>query len=113
MQKHNLQPATIEITNVLKKPCRVACQRYRTYLDQEKKKVAKKQVDQSKQILDKEIKKVEGKINHLMESSKVLDKKFVEPVKDAGNHSNQSLMIEEANALKRKSESQCLHSVKS
>ena len=48
-----------------------------------------------------------------MESSKVLDKKFVEPVKDAENHNNQSLMIEEANALKRKSESQCLHSVKS
>ena len=37
-----------------------------------------------------------------MESSKVLDKKFVKLVKDAENHSNQSLMIEEANALKRK-----------
>ena len=62
----------------------------------------KKQVGQSKQILDKEIKEVEGKIDHLMESSKVLDKKFVKLVKDAENHSNQSLMIEEANALKRK-----------
>ena len=40
-----------------------------------------------------------------MGSSKVLDKKFVELVKDADNHSNQSLMIEEANALMRKSES--------
>ena len=40
-----------------------------------------------------------------MESSKVLDKKFVELVKDADNHSNQSLMIEETNALMGKSES--------
>ena len=72
-------------------------------LDEEKKKAEKKkQVGQSKQILDKEIKEVEGKINHLMESSKVLDKKFFKLVKDAENHSNQSLMIEEANALKRK-----------
>ena len=70
-----------------------------------RKKKQKKQVDQSKQILDKEIKEVQGKIDHLMESSKVLDKKFVELVKDADNHSNQSLMIEEANALMRKSES--------
>ena len=69
---------------------------------QQKKKKKTKQVGQSKQILDKEIKEVEGKINHLMESSKVLDKKFVKLVKDAENHSNQSLMIEEANVLKRK-----------
>ena len=38
-----------------------------------------------KQILDKEIKKVEDKIGHLKESSKVLNKKFVELVKDAEN----------------------------
>ena len=44
-----------------------------------------KLVDQSKQILDKEIKEVEGKIDHLMESWKVL-----ELVKDAENHNNQS-----------------------
>ena len=100
MQKHNLQPATIEITNLLKKSFRAAYQRYRTYLDEEKKKAAKKQFDQSKQILDKEIKEVEGKIDHLIKSSKVLGKKFIEIVKDTENHSNQSLMIEEANALK-------------
>ena len=105
MQKHNLQLAAIEITNMLKKSCRAAYQQYRTYLDEEKKKPAKKQVEQSKQILDKEIKEVEGKIYHLMESSKVLDKKSVELEKDAKNLSNQSLIIEEANALKRKSES--------
>ena len=105
MQKHNLQLATIEITNMLKKSCCAAYQQYRTYLDEEKKKSAKKQVEQSKQILDKEIKEVEGNIYHLMESSKVLDKKFVELEKDAENLSNQSLMTEEANALKRKSES--------
>ena len=102
MQKHNFGPATIEIPNVLQKSCRAAYQRYRTHVDEEKKKAA---IDQSKQILDKEIKEVEGKIDHLMESSKVLDKKFIELVKDAENHINQSL-IEEANALKRKSESQ-------
>ena len=105
MQKHNLQLATIEITNVLKKSCCAAYQQYRTYLDEEKKKSAKKQVEQSKQILDKKIKEVEGNIYHLMESSKELDKKFVELEKDAENLSNQSLMTEEANALKRKSES--------
>ena len=42
------------------------------------------------------------KIGHLMESSKVPQKMFVELVKDVQTHSNQSLMIEEANALKRK-----------
>ena len=63
-------------------------------------------MDQSKQIPDKEIKEVEGKIDHLMESSKVLDKKFVKLLKYTENHSNQLLMIEEANTLKRKSESQ-------
>ena len=88
MQKHNLQPATIETTTMLKKSCCAAYQCYRTYLDE-----AKKQVDQSKQILDKEIKGVEGKINHLMESLKALDKTFVELVKDVENHSSQSLMI--------------------
>ena len=104
MQKHNLQPATIETTTMLKKSCCAAYQCYRTYLDE-----AKKQVDQSKQILDKEIKGVEGKINHLMESLKALDKTFVELVKDVENHSSQSLMIEEPNAIKRKTESQSSH----
>ena len=47
----------------------------------------------SQNILDKEIKGVEGKINHLMESLKALDKRFVELVKDVENHSSQSLMI--------------------
>ena len=47
----------------------------------------------SQNILDKEIKGVEGKINHLMESLKALDKTFVELVKDVENHSSQSLMI--------------------
>ena len=47
----------------------------------------------SQNILDKEIKGVEGKINHLMESVKALDKTFVELVKDVENHSSQSLMI--------------------
>ena len=72
MQKYNLQPATTEITNLLKQSCSTAYQRYRTYLDEEKEKAAKTH------ILDKEIKEVESKINHLMGSSKVLDKKFVE-----------------------------------
>ena len=69
MQKHNLQPATTEITNVLKKSCHAAYQQYRTYLDEEKKKSAKDQTDQSKQILDKKIQEVEGKVDQLMESS--------------------------------------------
>ena len=41
MQKHNLQPATTEITNVLKKSCHAAYQQYRTYLDEEKKRQQK------------------------------------------------------------------------
>ena len=42
-----------------------------------------KQLDQSKKILDKEIK---GKIDQIMESSKPLDKTFIELVKDAKHH---------------------------
>ena len=53
------------------------------------------------------IKELEGKIDHLMESSKVLDEKSVDLVKDAENRSNQSVIFEEANALKREGESQC------
>ena len=59
MQKHNLQPATIEITNVLKKIMLCCYQQFRTYLDEENKAAKKKKkVDQSKHILDKEIKEV-------------------------------------------------------
>ena len=36
----------------------------------------------------------------------MLDKKFVELLKDAENHNNQSLMIEKANGLKRINDSQ-------
>ena len=74
---------------------------------EDSKKTQKKQVDQSKQILNKKIKELEGKIDHLMESSKVLDEKSVDLVKDAENRSNQSVIFEEANALKREGKSQC------
>ena len=76
---HNLETyiiSTTEITSMLKvekKSCCAACEGFRTYLHEEKKKkgakkTKKKQVEQSKKILDKEIKKIEGKINHLMEN---------------------------------------------
>ena len=77
MQKHNLQPATIEITNVLKKIMLCRLPTMQNLSRRRKQGSKKKKVDQSKQILDKEIKEVEGKIDHLMESSKLLEKNFL------------------------------------
>ena len=42
MQKQNLRPATIEVTNMLKKSCRAAYQQHRTFQDEEQKNAAKK-----------------------------------------------------------------------
>ena len=43
----------------------------------------KRQVGQVKQILDQEVNAVEDKIDHFMDISKMLDKNFVQLLKDA------------------------------
>lgn len=43
----------------------------------------KRQVGQAKQILDQEVNAVEDKIDHFMGNSKMLDKNFVQLLKDA------------------------------
>ena len=73
---------------------------------EEKKKAAGKDKDKAKQILDAEIKEIEEKIENLTEISSSLDMKFVDLVKNAENNKNASLIISEANGLKRKSEEQ-------
>ena len=78
MQKHNLQPATIEITNVLKKIMLCCYQQFRTYLDEENKAAKKKKKLTNQNIFwIRKLRKLEGKIDHLMESSKLLDKKIL------------------------------------
>ena len=58
MQKHNLQPATIETTNVLEKSCRAVYQRYKTYLDEEKKKAAKNKLTNRNRFLIRKLRKL-------------------------------------------------------
>lgn len=61
-------PACLKVE---KKSCCAAYEGFRTYLHEEKKRqeqTKKTQVDQSRKILDKKIKEIEGKINDLMES---------------------------------------------
>ena len=90
----------------MKTPCRKSYQRYQEHLKEEKKKAAGKDKDKAKQILDAEIKEIEEKIENLTEISSSLDMKFVDLVKNAENNKNASLIISEANGLKRKSEEQ-------
>lgn len=80
MQKQNLRPATIEVTNVLKKSCRAAYQLFRT---KNKRMQQKRQVGQAKQMLDQEVTAVEDKIDHFMDNSKMQGKNFVQLLKDA------------------------------
>ena len=85
-------------------------QRYKIYLEEEKKKATSEKDEKVKQILDSEIKEVQEKIDDLIKSSVSLDKKFVDLVRLSENNTNPSMMISEANALKRKSEEQIIES---
>ena len=62
----------------------------------------------AKQILNLDIKTIEGKMHNLKKSSESLDEKFVKLVKDAVNSPNASILIYETNALKWKNEEQVL-----
>ena len=61
-----------------------------------------------KQILNLDIKTIEGKMHNLKKSSESLDEKFVKLVKDGVNSPNASILIYETNALKWKNEEQVL-----
>ena len=106
MKKHGQKPSTISIPTKLKKSYQAAHQRYQCYLEEEKKKESSKKVNTVKQLLDSEIYEIKQKINALVKSSTSLDKKFVELVRDAEKSKDATLMISEANGLKRKSEEQ-------
>ena len=112
MIKHDATPSTIEITNQLKKSCRSAYQRYQEHLKEERKKLEEDSEAQAKKILNAEIKELESKIIDLDNSVSYLDKKFVDLVRNAENNTNASVMISEANGLKRKSEEKSAESDK-
>ena len=88
----------------MKKSCQAAHQRYRCYLEEEKKKESSKKADTVKQLLDSEIYEIKQKINDLVKSCTSLDTKFVKLVRNAEKSKDAALMISEANGLKRKSE---------
>ena len=104
MKKHGQKPSTIVIPTKLKKSCQAAHQRYRCYLEEEKKKESSKKADTVKQLLDSEIYEIKQKINALVKSCTSLDTKFVKLVRNAEKSKDAALMISEANGLKRKSE---------
>ena len=106
MKKHGQKPSIIIIPIKLKKSCQAAHQRYRCYLEEEKKKESSKKADTVKQLLDSEIYEIKQKINALVKSCTSLDTKFVELVRNAEKGKDAALMISEANGLKRKSEEQ-------
>ena len=104
MKKHGQNPSTIAIPTKLKKSCQAAHQRYRCYLEEEKKKESSKKADTVNQLLDSEIYEIKQKINALVKSCTSLDTKFVKLVRNAEKSNVAALMISEANGLKRKSE---------
>ena len=104
MKKHGQKPSTIVIPTKLKKSCQAAHQRYRCYLEEEKKKESSKKADTVKQLLDSEIYEIKQEINDLVKSCTSLDTKFVKLVRNAEKSKDAALMISEANGLKRKSE---------
>ena len=100
MKKHGQKPSIV-IPTKLKKSCQAAHQRYRCYLEEEKKKESPKKADTVKPPLDSEIYEIKQKINDLVKSCTSLDTKFVKVAGNAEKSKDAALMISEANGLKR------------
>ena len=83
MLSNDIQPDIIEILNKIINFYRSARQKYEIHKEREAEKKNKKDKSIQQQILEGEIKDTTEKSNQLLETEKMLDKEFVETIKQA------------------------------
>ena len=106
MLSNDIQPDMIEISNKMINFYRSARQKYEIHKEREAEKKKKKDKSIQQQILEEEIKDTTEKSNQLLETEKMLDKEFVETIKQAEGKEVTLVasLVTKANALKRHSE---------
>ena len=103
MQKNNLLPSTIELTNKLIRSVKTARQRYQLDPEQQKKNAKHDEGNQHLEILSSEIKDVIQKKLLLLEACENLDQEFVNIISEA-EKKNDIRLVMKGNGLKRKGE---------
>ena len=103
MQKKKQKPSTIEITPKLVKSVRSARQRYKSYLEEQKKNTKQNERNQQLDILNTEIKDTTKRKQLLLDACHALDKDFVKLIKE-GAAENDMDVVQKGISLKRKSE---------
>ena len=106
MLSNDIQPDMIEISNKMINFYRSARQKYEIHKEREAENKKKKDKSIQQQILEEEIKDTTEKSNQLLETEKMLDKEFVETIKQAEGKEVTLVasLVTKANALKRRSE---------
>ena len=106
MLSSDIQPDMIEISNKMINFYRLARQKYEIHKEREAEKKKKKDKSIQQQILEEEIKDTTEKSNQFLETEKMLDKEFVETIKQAEGKEVTLVasLVTKANVLKRRSE---------
>ena len=103
MSSNNLKPHCMEVPNPMIRAYTSARDKYESYKEGQAKLKRKESNDSQAEILDSEIKEVWQKSEQLLKTEALLDKEFVEEVKQAEIKGNMNLVVK-ANVLKRRSE---------
>ena len=103
MSSNNLKPHCVEVPNPMIRAYTSARDKYESYKEEQAKLKRKESNDAQAEILDSEIKEVWQKSEQLLKMEVLLDKEFVEEVKQTEINGDMNLVVK-ANALKRRSE---------
>ena len=103
MQKKDLKPSNVELSSHLIRSVKASRQRYRTYLEEQKKVKGKSKKNDQIEILNAELKDAISKKERLLKVCKSLDDEFVELVLKAEDKDDMSFAMK-ANGIKRKNE---------
>ena len=103
MSSNNLKPHCVEVPNPMIRAYTSARDKYESYKEEQTKLERKESNDAQAEILDSEIKEVWQKSEQLLKMEVLLDKEFVEEVKQTEINGDMNLVVK-ANALKRRSE---------
>ena len=105
MLSNDIQPDMIEISNKMINFYRSARQKYEIHKEREAENKKKKDKSIQQQILEEEIKDTTEKSNQLVETEKMLDKEFVETIKQVERKEVTLFvsLVTKTNALKRRS----------
>ena len=103
---NDIPPDMIEISNKMINFYHSTRQKYEIHKEREAEKKKKKDKSIQLQILEEEIKDTTEKSNHLFETEKMLDKEFVDTIKQADGKEVTLVasLVAKANTLKRLSE---------